>query len=176
MTLYKLNLQLFAGEVQTTDRSELSPTMKTYYKTDLIELAEAKLVHDQFGTKKPIPPNEGKTIEFRMFDSLPKAMTPLTEGVTPDGNNLSMSSMTATVAQYGDYVRVSDVLDMTAVDPIIVQATKKLGSHRPYPGYRDPGRDHRRYQRNLCAQGGQRRRYHRGDQPQGPGRYLQAHP
>lgn len=128
MTLYKLNLQLFAGEVQTTDRSELSPTMKTYYKTDLIELAEAKLVHDQFGTKKPIPPNEGKTIEFRMFDSLPKAMTPLTEGVTPDGNNLSMSSMTATVAQYGDYVRVSDVLDMTAVDPIIVQATKKLGS------------------------------------------------
>ena len=31
-----------------------------------------------------MPQNGGKTIEFRKYDSLPKASTPLTEGVTPD--------------------------------------------------------------------------------------------
>ena len=85
------------------------------------------LVHDQFGQKRPIPQNGGKTIEFRKFDSLPKATSPLTEGVTPDGQRLSVTSVTATVSQYGDYITQSDVLELTALDNTILEATKLLG-------------------------------------------------
>ena len=121
------NLQLFANEVQTTLLEGLSAEMKTFYDMTLIDEAQAALVHDQFGQKRPIPKNGGKTIEFRKFAALTKALTPLTEGVTPDGKGLTVSTITATVAQYGDYITQSDVLELTSLDNTILEATKLLG-------------------------------------------------
>lgn len=120
-------LQLFANEVQTTLSDGLSAEMKTFYDMTLIDEASANLVHAQFGQKRPIPKNGGKTIEFRKFAPLAKAITPLTEGVTPDGKSLSVSTITATVSQYGDYITQSDVLELTALDNTILEATKLLG-------------------------------------------------
>lgn len=120
-------LQLFANEVQTTQQEGLSAEMKTFYDMTLIDEAAASLVHDQFGQKRPIPMGSGKTIEFRKFAALTKALTPLTEGVTPDGKGLTVSTVTATVNQYGDYITQSDVLELTALDNTILEATKLLG-------------------------------------------------
>ena len=130
--IYKINLQLFAElNTQTTmltaTGNDLSAEMKTFYDMTLIDEASAQLVHDQFGQKRPIPANGGKTIEFRKFSSLPKATTALTDGVTPNGNKLNVSTITATVSQYGDYIVQSDVLELTAIDNTIVEATKILG-------------------------------------------------
>lgn len=118
-----MNLQLFA--VNTGDT--LSSEMKTFYDLTLIDEAGANLVHHQFGQKRPIPANGGRTIEFRKFSALPKATTPLTEGVTPDGKAMTVTNVTATVNQYGDYITQSDVLELTAVDNTILEATKLLG-------------------------------------------------
>lgn len=125
--LLMLNLQLFANTVQTTLLSGLSAEMKTYYDMNLINEASANLVHDQFGQKRPIPKGGGKTIEFRKFSPLAKATTALTEGVTPDGKSLTVTTITATVAQYGDYITQSDMLELTALDNTIIEATKLLG-------------------------------------------------
>ena len=122
------NLQLFATETQTTGSSGLSAEMKTYYEKRLLDMAQPKLVHDQFADKYPIPKNGGKTIEFRKYSPLGKATTPITEGVTPDGNKLNVTAQTATIAQYGDWIQLSDVLELTAIDNNVVQATKLLGS------------------------------------------------
>lgn len=122
-----INLQVFANVVQTTLLSGLSAENKTFYDMTLLDEAQAALVHDQFAQKRPIPMNGGKTIEFRKFASLPKATTPLTEGVTPDGKSLNVTAVTATVAQYGDYITQSDVLELTSIDNTIVEATKILG-------------------------------------------------
>ena len=126
---YKLNLQLFAGVLNTniTGDSGLSVENKTFYDMTLIDEAQANLVHDQFAQKRPIPKNGGKKIEFRKFASLPKALTALTEGVTPDGKKLSVTAIEAEVAQYGDYIVQSDVLELTSIDNTIVEATKILG-------------------------------------------------
>ena len=122
-----INLQVFANQVQTTLLDGLSAENKTFYDMTLLDEAQAALVHDQFAQKRPIPQNGGKTIEFRKFASLPKATTPLTEGVTPDGKSLNVTAVTATVAQYGDYITQSDVLELTSIDNTIVEATKILG-------------------------------------------------
>lgn len=123
------NLQLFA-EMNTnlTSSEGLSKEMKTYYSDYLIDNAIPKLVHDQFGQKHPIPKNGGKTIEFRKYSPLPKLTTPISEGVTPDGQSLNMTTIEATVAQYGGYITLSDVLLLTAIDNNLVQATKLLGA------------------------------------------------
>lgn len=125
----KYNLQLFA-EMNTnlTSSEGLTKEMKTYYSDYLIDNAIPKLVHDQFGQKHPIPKGGGKTIEFRKYSPLPKLLEPLREGVTPDGQSLNMSTVEATVAQYGGYITLSDMLLLTAIDNNLVQATKLLGA------------------------------------------------
>ena len=125
---YRINLQLFADiNTQTTLLGGLTPEMKTFYDMTLIDEASPNLVHDQFGQKRPIPANGGKKIEFRKFASLPKALTPLTEGVTPDGKSLTVTTIEAEVSQYGSYITQSDVLELTSIDNTIVEATKVLG-------------------------------------------------
>lgn len=123
-----MNLQMFANaNTNVTTSSGMTVEMKTFYDKNLIRLAKANLVHDQFAQKRNIPKNGGKEIEFRQYSPLPKATTPLTEGVTPDGNTLTTTSKTATIEQYGDYVTLSDLLIMTAIDNNIVEATNVLG-------------------------------------------------
>lgn len=128
----KLDLQMFATastqNQNTTGASGMSAEMKTFYEKRLIDQAEPALVHDQFGDPYPIPANGGKNIEFRKYDSLPKATTPLTEGVTPDGQTMNVSTVTAEVRQYGGWVPITDTLQLTAIDNNILQATKIIAS------------------------------------------------
>ena len=121
-----LVINLFDANTNVTTDAGLSNEMKIFYSDYLIRLAGPLLVHDQFGQKQPIPKNGGKIIEFRKYDNLPKALTALTEGVTPDGQKLSMSVITATVAQYGGYVTLSDILLLTAVDNNLMEATRLI--------------------------------------------------
>ena len=122
MKLYNLNLRLFDGDYQTisnpnvTTQASLSPEMKTFYDMTLIDMAGPELIHDQFGQERDIPAHGGKTINFRKFAPLNKALEPLVEGVTPEGMQLSVSEETATVNQYGKYLTISDVLELTALD------------------------------------------------------------
>lgn len=124
-----LKLQLFSEmNLQTTGTADLSPEMKTFYSDYLIDVAGPELVYDQFADKYPIPRNGGKTIEFRRYDNLEPALTPLQEGVTPDGGKLKVTTITATVTQYGHFIGLSDMLIMTAIDNNVIQATKQLGA------------------------------------------------
>ncbi len=130
-TKNNIPLQLFAS-TQTTaltgSGNSTEAEAKTYYEKRLIDYAEPDLVHDQFGDCYPIPPHGGKSIEFRKFSPLAKALTPITEGVTPSGNKLNIESVTASVDQYGDFVELSDMLDLTSIDPVVEQTTKILAS------------------------------------------------
>lgn len=129
-TIFMRDAQLFAGTLNTnvTTDSGLSAENKTFYDRTLLESAKPNLIHAQFGQKRPIPKNGGKKIEFRRYGALPKALTPLTEGVTPDGRKLTVTAVEAEVHQYGDYVSLSDVLDLTAIDNNVLEATKAIGN------------------------------------------------
>lgn len=132
MKTYKImyiDLQLFADEVVNTTASPgLSAEMKTFYDKNLIRTAKPKLVHAQFGQKRNIPKNGGKKIEFRRYAALPKATAPLTEGVTPPGQTMEVLKVEAELKQYGDYVKMTDVLQLTAIDNNIVEATDLCGA------------------------------------------------
>ena len=118
----------FYLNTNTTAGEGLSVEMKTFYSDYLIDNAKPNLVHDQFGQKHPIPQGSGKTIEFRRFIPFSKATTPLKEGVTPDGGKLEVTNLTATVQQYGHYVTLSDVVQLTAIDILLVETTELLGA------------------------------------------------
>lgn len=106
----------------------LSEEMKTYYSDYLIDNAEPALVHDMFAQKHQIPQGGGKTVQFRRYNPLPKLTEPIQEGVTPAGQSINMEVLEATVAQYGGYVELTDLLILTAIDNNLCMATKLLGS------------------------------------------------
>ena len=128
-----LNLQMFADmNVNTTNDNtpgnDLSPTMKVYYKTSLLENARQVNYFNQFGKKQPLPKGEGKSVEWRKFNTFKRAMTPLEEGVTPDGNKVDMTSITKEIDQFGDYTTLTDRLQLEAVDPVIQGVTEEHGA------------------------------------------------
>ncbi len=101
----------------------------TYYDRQLLESAKTKLVHQEFGQKRSIPRNNGNKVNFRrwnLFDPN-EALSGLTEGVTPAGQMLSQTDVEATVKQYGAYVEVTDLLDLTAYDNVISDSAELLG-------------------------------------------------
>lgn len=120
--------QTTAHEGTYTDQQDLSAEMKTFYDKMLIRLAEPNLVHDQFGQKRPIPAGNGKVIEFRKFNALPKISEPLVEGITPTGQNYGVTKLEATVKQYGAYITTTDMLNLTAFDNTMAELTKLLAS------------------------------------------------
>ena len=108
-----------------TTASGLSATMQTYYDKKLLLNAKPKLVFYRYGQQRPI--KNGKAIKFRKWKKFGTLTTPLTEGVVPDGQTLTMTEINATAAQYGGYIAVSDFLDMTALDTVISDSTELMG-------------------------------------------------
>lgn len=113
--------------LQTTVSAGLSAEMKTFYDRQLLTRTVPKLLHAQFGQKKRIPEHGGRIIEFRKFAGLAVATTPLTEGALfTNLKDLTVTSTTATVAQYGDAVGFSDLVSTTTIDPLLKETTDIL--------------------------------------------------
>lgn len=116
------------SQMNKTTSTELSGEIKTFYDTNLLRNATPKLVFNEFGQKQTLPKGNGFTVEWRRFKTLPKALTPLVEGVIPTGSKLKMSTISVKCEQYGDYVSITDKLEFGAIDPIIGEATNELGA------------------------------------------------
>ena len=120
-----MNLSKF-GEPNVQVSANDPTSVRAFYDKNLVLNTKPVLVHAQFGQKRNIPKNGGKRIVFRKLAPLPKATTPLTEGVTPNGNNMTWSTVEATLDQYGDYITVSDVVQTTGIDNTLVEAGEIL--------------------------------------------------
>ena len=113
----------YTGAATTTNA--LSVENKIFYDTNTLDFYREKAVFAQLGKKQVLPANAGRSVEVRKFDTLPDA-DKLQEAVIPEGKVLSATAITMPIDQYGLYVTVSDVLDMHAIDDVIVQATERV--------------------------------------------------
>lgn len=111
----------------TPGSDDLSTLNKTFYDTELLDNAREKLIFAQLGRKQALPANHGRTVEFRRWRTLGR-ISQLTEGVIPTGKKMGQVAITVTLAQYGDYVTVSDLIDLHAIDDIVLGATEELGA------------------------------------------------
>jgi N4-gp56 family major capsid protein len=98
-----------------------------YDKVLLKTLRVRSFDHERFAQTRPMPKNYGDTINFRKIGTLAPALTPLTEGVTPDGSTATITAISATTQQYGDYMEFSDRVNFQMVDPILTEYSKEQG-------------------------------------------------
>lgn len=113
--------------VNATTTGDINITIQGHYDRNLLERALPVLLYSKFGQTRPLPKNSGDRITFRKYASLPVNTTALTEGVTPAGKTLSASEIYGTLAQYGDYVMITDKLLDLGLDPILMEAGDLLG-------------------------------------------------
>lgn len=107
----------------------VSQQAQTFYDRTLLERLKPKLVFLQYGQKKPIPKREGATGNWRRFTSLSPATTPLVEGVTPQGDRLVVEYVSATVQGYGNFVYLTDLIDMAGIDPVATETVELMGEN-----------------------------------------------
>lgn len=113
----------------TVNTASTTFSNKTFYDRALLEIAKTRLVHANYGQKRSIPRNSGKRVEFRRYELFTPDANALVleEGVTPAGQSLAQSKIEVEVKQYGAYVEVSDLLDLTSFDPVLTESTELLG-------------------------------------------------
>jgi len=114
-----------AGEVLTTT-TQVDPGMEIYYDRLLLEAAKADYIMGKFAVKKSIPRGSSKKIKFRRYSRLTAATTPLTEGITPTGSQLAKTDLEAEAQQYGDFVHLTDVVDLVNEDPLLARTAIEL--------------------------------------------------
>lgn len=111
----------------TTTSSQITSANQNYLSLPLLSRAYPHFVHALWGQVRDIPRNKTENVRFRKYASLSAATTALTEGVTPIGSQESITDITATVLQYGDFLTLTDYLDMTTIDPYKTELAEVLG-------------------------------------------------
>lgn len=110
---------------QTT--TQIPPATQAYYDRNLLERAVPADIHGRFGQMRPIKMRSGNQIKFRRYEALTVSTTPLVEGVTPSGQSLTVTDVTATLAQYGGFVTITDMVQWTNQDPVLTEVGEVLG-------------------------------------------------
>ena len=105
----------------------LSPEMKDFYDTELLENARVEQLYAQFAKRQPLPVNHKGTVEWRKWNTFAPASA-LTEGVIPTGQKFGVSAITGSIAQYGTYTAITDRLELRAYDDVILGATEEMGA------------------------------------------------
>jgi len=111
-----------------TNTTVIPAEVNNFYDRTLLYRAIPLFIHTKWAQIRDIPRKAGTTvIKFRRYGNLTAATTALSEGITPAGSALSITDITATVLQYGDFITVTDVLDYSSQDPILMEAAEILG-------------------------------------------------
>lgn len=100
-----------------TTSNGMSPLMESILNRYVLDNNKTQRKYTKFGQKVDIPKGKTKTVGFDKLSPLPKATTPLTEGVTPRGAAVNITRIKGEPEQFGNYVSYTDQLDFFANDP-----------------------------------------------------------
>jgi N4-gp56 family major capsid protein len=113
--------------VGTSTSSQIPAPVRVFYNRLLLDRALPFLAHGLFGQQYPVDMNSGDQPRWRRYTALPQAAAPLVEGVTPASQQLAKTDVTGQLVQYGQYVTITDYVDMTSQDRVITEAVELLG-------------------------------------------------
>jgi N4-gp56 family major capsid protein len=98
-----------------------------YYERKLLSTLEPRLVLQPLGKRQKLPRGNGKQVKWLRYAAIAESTTPLTEGTPPSEIAFSTSNVTSAISQYGQFSKVSDLLSMTAIDPVLENLSERFG-------------------------------------------------
>ncbi len=107
----------------------LTQEMAIYYDKLFLERLQAETCYDFLTSKRSIPKNSGKTVYMTRQTAFTPTTAALTEGTTPTAVAFSATTVSATVAGYGDYTTFSDLFSMTGIDAGLKEKVSTFGQY-----------------------------------------------
>jgi N4-gp56 family major capsid protein len=111
----------------TTTYGDITPRTAVTAAKRLQERGQHNMVTELFGQFDPQPRKGSLTRKWRRYNSLAIPAAPLSEGVTPTAQKLTHTDITAILQQEGDLVVISDVIEDTHEDPVLMEAVDMCG-------------------------------------------------
>lgn len=112
-----------------TTTSVLPPAVREYYDRLLLMTAYPQLIHTKFAQKRVLPEKNGDTIVFRRYSRLATVPIPLVDGVTPPGAPLSATDIKAQVSFYGNFVTITNQVELTVEDRVLNESARLLAQN-----------------------------------------------
>ena len=108
----------------TNTSTNFAGDMSAYIEQEVLPLTRRQLVAWQFATPATLPKGFGTTYTATRYNRLTLPFAPLSEGVPPVGENMTIGQVTGQTQQWGDKVTITDVAEMTIFHPIFRQALR----------------------------------------------------
>lgn len=118
-----------AATVANSTTTTLTPEMAVYYEKVFLDRAVLAQVYNFLAVKKTFPKNAGKTVSFTRQTAFTLTSAALTEGTNPTGTPFSSVSVTATVAEFGDYDSISSLFELTSIDSGLKEKVETMGQY-----------------------------------------------
>lgn len=112
-----------------TTVADLPPAVREYYDRLLLMTAYPTLVYTKFAQTRTLPEKSGDTIVFRRFARLATVPIPLSDGITPPGAPLSASDIKARVDFYGNFVTITNQVELTVEDRVLNESARLLAQN-----------------------------------------------
>ena len=107
--------------------SSFQADIEAYIADKTLPLARRQLVVYQFGDPLTLPKGRGLTYTATRYNRVSLPYAPLSEGVPPVGEIMTIGQVTATALQWGDKITITDVAEMTIKHPLFKKAIELLG-------------------------------------------------
>ena len=107
--------------------SQFSGDIVNYIAEKTLPLARKQLVAYQFGDPLTLPKGRGTTYMATRYMRVPLPVAPISEGVPPIGETMSIQQVSVVAQQWGDKITITDVAEMTIYHPLFQKATELVG-------------------------------------------------
>lgn len=107
----------------------LPPAVREYYDRLLLMTAYPQLIHTKFAQKRILPEKMGDTVVFRRYARLATVPIPLQDGITPPGAPLSATDIKARVDFYGNFVTITNQVELTVEDRVLNESARLLAQN-----------------------------------------------
>lgn len=104
--------------------SQFSADIEAYIADQTLPLTRKQLVAYQFGDPLDLPKGRGTTYTATRYNRVPLPFAPLSEGVPPIGETMTITQVSATAQQWGDKLTITDVAELTIKHPLFQKATE----------------------------------------------------
>jgi N4-gp56 family major capsid protein len=107
-----------------TTTSDIDAGIEAFFNKTFLSTPKPEYIFENWAQSFSLPRNNTTTMKFRKYNRLAAATTKLAEGITPNASKMSKIDMTASVDQYGDYVIITDVVELTTDGQVMAKTAE----------------------------------------------------
>ncbi len=114
------------AQLNTHVQTDFTDHVDTFLERKFLDRLVPERHLGKFAMPKKLKKQTGNTVKWNRWDNPSGSVTPISDGVSPDGITLTSGAITAIADQYGEFATTSDRLQTTAINDTMEDMTELL--------------------------------------------------